>query len=213
MLPPDADFDFTHLSKDPADWRVPFKVLPLSIDWVAHHVDPATAKAIWDDPQFWPPSRAGNLARLIEPHPFTMPPTGTWRRDQFGQYEVLVEMPIAACEPSEGDWDIAIQYWETQKYIEWIKAGLLPPPLMVCRSYRTGQLFCGNRRRWLAARAAGVETIMVWFSETAPPHVAHSYWWLPETGEYYHDTLNYIRQKSIDVLSSFDEYMRQRMGL
>ena len=61
---------------------------------------------------------------------------------------------------------LALTLATTRQYIEWFKQGHKPPPISVVRHVRGGHLVSCNRRRWLAAREAGVETLKCWYSPT-----------------------------------------------
>jgi hypothetical protein len=51
---------------------------------------------------------------------------------------------------------------DTQRYIEWYRAGHLPMPVTVVFQQVTKRFSSTNRRRVLAARAAGVKAIPAW---------------------------------------------------
>lgn len=136
------------------------------MDWIAANVDLEAARSAYE-PQPRPNSQ--------ERHHFTMPPLGTWRIDPYGEMQVLVEVAVQDCPPSEGEWGLALRYPETQKYIEWQREGHEPPPPVVIKT-AGGNLRCQNRRRWLAAREAGVETLKCWYSPTHAEHHSSPKW-------------------------------------
>lgn len=86
--------------------------------------------------------------------------------DTLGDVEVLTEVAVSDVEPGEKDWDRALMYETTRQYIEWFQEGHEPPPITVVR-HVDGSLISANRRRWLAARAAGVKTLKCWYSPTS----------------------------------------------
>jgi len=55
--------------------------------------------------------------------------------------------------------DHVVGMTSTQKYIEWMKAGIEPPPIDVVIRADTGKLMASNRRRIVAAQEAGVARI------------------------------------------------------
>lgn len=138
----------------------------ITMDWIAKNIDIEAARLAYM-PQ--PPS-----SQRIR-HRFAMPTPGTWMVDPYGGIEVLVEIPICQFQPSEGDWDFALRYPETQDYIQWQKEGHEPPPLSVIRT-ASGNLRSCNRRRWLAAREAGIKMLKCWYSPTHPEHCASPKW-------------------------------------
>lgn len=83
----------------------------------------------------------------------------------LGDVWVLVVVSVDEVQPSDGDWERALQYETTQQYIEWFKEGKQPPPIKVVR-HVDGRLISCNRRRWLAAREAGVERLLAWYIHT-----------------------------------------------
>lgn len=127
--------------------------------WPAQNVDRAAAERVAAQHQ-------QPLNNRLERHEFEMPPLGTWRLDwigKYGEFSVLVEIPVDTMQPSEGDWEHALRLRSTQQYIEWQRQGYAPPPPEVITK-RGGELRIMNRRRWLAAREAGVETLVCWYS-------------------------------------------------
>ena len=130
--------------------------------WVARNVDFTVAERNYSR------QPSSNSQR---PHEFTMLPLGTWQKDPYGEMSVLVEIKVEDMKPSEGDWDVALTWPSTKLYIEWQKQGMEPPPLDVVDNNK-GRLVSNNRRRWLAAREAGVETLKCWYSPTHPEHCA-----------------------------------------
>jgi len=93
----------------------------------------------------------------------TYPATGTFGIDRGGTIWVFVWLLLYECVPGEGDWDIIINHESTRRYIQWYKEGSMCPPLFVvqCKNGKTSSL---NRRRWLAAREAGIVLLPCWYS-------------------------------------------------
>ena len=88
-----------------------------------------------------------------------------FRRDpEFGEYEVLVDIPVDDCPPSEGDWHNALKWESTRNYVTWLLRGSEPPPIAVVE-HIDGDLVSINRRRWLAAREVGHRLIKAWSTE------------------------------------------------
>jgi hypothetical protein len=143
----------------------------IEMAWIRSSVDIEQAKAA-----YMPQPRPNKRSR----HQFEMPPLGTWVVNPWGGIEVLVEIPVDQFQPSEGEWDFALRYPETQDYIQWQRDGHEPPPLSVIRTARIngrgGNLRSCNRRRWLAAREAGVKSLKCWYSPTHPDHCASPKW-------------------------------------
>jgi len=143
----------------------------VEMSWIRENIDLGQAKQM-----YLPQPRTSRKNR----HSFKMPPLGTWRVSPFGDISVLIEIPVNEMEASEQEWDIALRYPETQLYIQWQKEGYEPPPLDVIRTAivngRGGNLRSCNRRRWLAAREAGVKSLKCWYSPTHPDHCASGKW-------------------------------------
>lgn len=148
----------------------------IDIDWILDNVDLAEARKAY---QPIPKSSS------VVPHEFTMPALGTFQIDQFGEIEVLVEIPVSQFKPSEQDWKYALQRPEMAEYIRWQKDGFEPPPLSVVKTDK-GNLITQNRRRWLAAREAGVESLKCWYSPTHPQHCARPKWRITKEGRDYY---------------------------
>jgi len=115
-----------------------------------------------------------------------MPALGTWQLDPWGELNVLVEIPISEFAPFEGEWERVLKTPQMAEYIRWQKDGFEPPPLSVV-STDMGNLSTQNRRRWLAAREAGVKSLKCWYSPTHPQHCASPKWKVTENGEDYYD--------------------------
>ena len=81
----------------------------------------------------------------------------------LGTVSVLITLPITRFKPGELEWDWALKHWTTRLYIQWYRQGYLPPPLFVVQ-HKDGSLVSCNRRRWLAAREAGIAELPVWYS-------------------------------------------------
>lgn len=142
------------------------KANQVSMAWIAENVDLDEARK-----NYQPQPRNNAQTR----HQFTMPPLGTWRVDPWDEMSVLVEIPINQFQPSEGDWDMALRYPETQLYIQWQREGHEPPPLSLIMT-NNGNLRTLNRRRWLAARESGVKVLKCWYSPSHPIHFASPKW-------------------------------------
>ena len=132
----------------------------LTQDWIEAHVDLQRARENYDRYPFQVESQ-----KLNRP---TYTPTYEWAMDPDGEIYALVEVGVDQVKPGEGEWEIALQYETTQQYIRWFREGHLPPPIFVVRNAHDGHLCSINRRRWLAARAAGVKTLMAFYSPTLP---------------------------------------------
>ncbi len=129
-------------------------------DWVEANADLDRARECWRN---YPRRREYQKTTLLD-----YSPEYEWIADPtMGDTSVLVEIRVDEVEPGEGDWEAALQYETTQQYIEWFKQGHEPPPIKVVR-HVDGHLVSLNRRRWLAARAAGIETIKAFYSPTLP---------------------------------------------
>jgi hypothetical protein len=133
-------------------------------------IDVDRARQVYRDWQF--PAQANSLA----PWEGQLPPLGTWKVDPlFGEFEVLTEIPLDEVTPGEPE-DM-IKLWEGYPlYVQWAREGRPPPPVTVVR-HVDGHLVSCNRRRVLAARDAGVRTIVAWFSETGA--AGRTAWRLP----------------------------------
>ncbi len=141
----------------------------VTLIWLLDNVDFDQAKARWECPF---PSNVVQFRCEFE-----MPTLGTWRLDPTtDEFSVLVDIPVVEFEPSENEWDKALKFASTRQYIIWQKQGYAPPPLEVVKT-ATGKLISLNRRRWLAARAAGVKSLYCWYSGTCHPSwVSCSLW-------------------------------------
>ena len=105
-----------------------------------------------------------------------IPPVGTWRCDpEWGQFDILIEIPVEELHQSEPD---AAHWYGFTQYVEWARAGIIPPPPRVVRHIK-GHLITLDNRRVLAAKEVGTETLLCWLSETAPD--GHPLWELPRT--------------------------------
>jgi hypothetical protein len=178
----------------------------LAIEWVEANVDHAAARANGEIP--CPPSSTET------PHSGEIPPLGSWRSDIFGEYDVLIDIPVVAFQPSEQDWEWAIRHWSTQNYIRWFSQGLRPPPLDVV-PLTNGCLRTSNRRRWLAAREAGVRSLWCWYSPTHREFFGRSRWWLPERGRYYEEKFAFalyeLETNGIPLNSWLSHYELERL--
>lgn len=94
-----------------------------------------------------------------------------WEPDGLGTIWRLVKVPRRDCPPGEPDWERALRLETTQQYIQWFREGLRPPPIYVVQT-QTGKLSSLNRRRWLAAREAGIEEMLAWYSPTVKGELA-----------------------------------------
>lgn len=123
--------------------------------WVDSHVDFERAALSYSA---YPRKRWSELVDYI--------PDYEWAWDAvMGDIWALVELDVADFKPGENDWNAALQYESTRQYIEWFKQGHNPPPLFVVR-HVDGDLVSLNRRRWLAAREAGVKSLLCYYSAT-----------------------------------------------
>jgi hypothetical protein len=122
-------------------------------------IDIDRARQVYRDWQH--PARVNSLT----PWEGEIPPLSTWKVDAFmGQFEVLAEIPLNEVEPGEPEG--MIKTWRGYPlYVQWAKEGRQAPPITVVR-HVNGHLVSCNRRRVLAAKDAGCETIVAWFSET-----------------------------------------------
>lgn len=101
-------------------------------------------------------------------------PIGTWRCDpSTGEFEVLYPIPV--CDMVNGEHENGCKSRDDYKqYLAWAQEGYRPPPITVVRHVR-GHLVSCNRRRYLAAKEAGVTHILSWFSETDVNYSSKSY--------------------------------------
>ena len=126
-------------------------------EWIESHVDLDKARASF---AAYPFQRESDKLNRPEYKP------GLWAMDESGEIFVLVEVNLDDIKPGEGDWEAALRYKTTQQYIEWFQAGYRPPPVFVVRNCHDGHLVCLNRRRWLAAREAGIKKMRAFYSPT-----------------------------------------------
>lgn len=130
----------------------------LTQEWIEVNVDLDRARAVYKNY----PRRQENqkLTRL------DYVPEYEWMIDPvLGGVSVLVEVGVDGVEPGEGGWEYALRLPTTRQYVEWFKQGHEPPPIIVVQ-HRDGDLVSCNRRRWLAAREAGVKTLKAFYSPT-----------------------------------------------
>lgn len=91
-----------------------------------------------------------------------VPPVGTWRMDPvLGYLEQLQLVPVDELSFSESTTDPIIRR-SVDKYVGYYQAGLQPPPAEVVWNEPTQRLMTLNRRRVLAAKEAGVPSILAW---------------------------------------------------
>jgi len=91
-----------------------------------------------------------------------VPPVGTWRMDPvLGFLEQLQRVPVDELTFSESTTDPIIRH-SVDKYVGYYQAGLQPPPAEVVWNEPTQRLVTVNRRRVLAAKEAGVPSILAW---------------------------------------------------
>ena len=91
-------------------------------------------------------------------------PPYDWACDKvLGSVFALVNIYIHDCKPAEKDWARALNLKSTQQYIKWFREGHYPPPIFVVQ-HQDGNFISCNRRRWLAAREAGLNYIPAWLS-------------------------------------------------
>ena len=91
-----------------------------------------------------------------------VPPVGTWRMDPvLGYLEQLQLVPVDELSFSESTTDPVIRH-SVDKYVGYYQAGLQPPPADVVWNEPTQRLMTLNRRRVLAAKEAGVPSILAW---------------------------------------------------
>ena len=91
-----------------------------------------------------------------------VPPVGTWRMDPvLGYLEQLQLVPVDELSFSESTTDPVIRR-SVDKYVGYYQAGLQPPPAEVVWNEPTQRLLTLNRRRVLAAKEAGVPSILAW---------------------------------------------------
>ncbi len=126
-------------------------------DWILANVDLARAAQTWED--F--PIRGERTKRTVRLN-YVAPYEWAWDK-YLGDMMRLVTVRVGQVMPSEGDWDNALNMASTRQYIEWYRQGYSPPPIVVIENQH-GELISLNRRRWLAAREAGIETLSAWFS-------------------------------------------------
>lgn len=148
----------------------------IDIAWILRNVNLDKARKVYQ-----PIPKSSSMI----PHEFTMPALGSFQIDPYGEIEILVEIPVSELKPSEQDWEHALGRPEMANYIRWQKDGFEPPPLSVVKTDK-GNLITQNRRRWLAAREAGVKSLKCWYSPTHPQHCASPKWKVTENGEDYY---------------------------
>ncbi len=91
----------------------------ITIDQILKTVDLAQAREA-----YMPIPRSSSAI----PHEFTMPLLGSFQIDQYGEIEILIEIPVSEFKPSEQDWEHALRCPEMENYIRWQKDGVEPPP-------------------------------------------------------------------------------------
>ena len=91
-----------------------------------------------------------------------IPPVGTWRMDPvLGYLEQLQRVPVDELTFTESTEDRGIRR-SVEKYVGYYEAGLQPPPAEVVWNVPMQKLVTLNRRRVLAAKEAGVQSILAW---------------------------------------------------
>ncbi len=128
----------------------------LTQEWVDAHVDFERAALSYSA---YPRRRWNELVDYT--------PEYEWAWDKvMGDIWALVELDVTDFKPGENDWNAALQYESTLQYIKWFRQGHTPPPLFVVR-HVDGDLVSLNHRRWLAAREAGIKSLLCYYSPTA----------------------------------------------
>lgn len=187
-------------TNDIRDWYSPGMVVDVDADWCRANVDLEEAQLTYISRHCLTGKVGADGQKIV-----SLPPYGTWSLNEFGEMAVLVDMPIKVFIPSEGEWGNALNYASTIQYIEWFRAGHMPPPLAAVRNVN-GSIFSLNRRRWLAAREAGWASLPVWFSETHPVHRSRSLWYLPEMSEVKRAQLRLALENGKDLSQVFSQY-------
>lgn len=177
----------------------------VTVDWVAANVDPAAALETYQ--------KFNHMNNLMQEPAAWNAELGTWKRDERGEYMVLIQVPVLVAEPSEGDWEYALRRQDTQQYIAWMRQGYMPPPVELIRHSSDGHLLYLNRRRWLAARQVGIKNWSVWYGGySCPEHAASGIWWLPEASDYYRNELKRFREICHPPERSFSPYVMRRLA-
>ncbi len=95
-----------------------------------------------------------------------IPPVGTWRMDRAtGALEQLRLVNVNEITPMEPEGEV-MDREDYKQYVEWAKQGIQPPPITVVKGIESGNWLSVNRRRLMAAKEAGQETILAWASDT-----------------------------------------------
>jgi len=127
-------------------------------DWIDNNVDFERAAASYSA---YPRNRWQELVDYT--------PEYEWIWDKtLGDIFAYTFIPVADFTPAEPDWEYILRHPSTQLYIQWYKEGHLPPPLYVVQYIDDGHLVSCNRRRWLAAREAGIKELPCYYSPTTP---------------------------------------------
>jgi len=114
-------------------------------------------------------AEAADAAPRDRPWDGANPDPGTWRLEPvMGEFAVLVLVSPFEVEPSEPEDDIRLRCPHYPRYVEWYRAGFVPPAIRTVRHALRGRVVSLDRRRVLAARAAGVASIPAWHSEARP---------------------------------------------
>ena len=149
----------------------PFDMRHVTIEHILATVDLQAARQVHEQ------TSCQSQPNSLSPWTGDVPPVGTWRLDDMmGEFEMLVELPLDQVEPGEPE--DGIKGWEGYAlYVQWAREGRQPPPITVVR-HVDGRLVSIHRRRVLAAKDAGLRTILAWFSETDAR--GRNLWRLPE---------------------------------
>lgn len=177
----------------------------LTREWVEQNVDLRAARLTGEDPRFNPPS-----SQKTAPAQWSAV-EGMWRMNRWGECAVLLRVPVLCAEPAEGDWYYALRYPETQVYIQWMREGHMPPPVSLSR-HDKGHLFYANRRRWLAAREAGISTWLAWY--WGPCHETErscGRWWFPEFSDHYPADYRYRLSVGMNPAKDMNKYVYSRL--
>ena len=176
----------------------------ISMEWIEQNVDLRAALTVEEDPQYHPPSTYSRSPAQWAGE------AGMWRMDWQGQCAVLLRVPVLCAEPGEKGWDHVINTTETQQYIAWMRQGIMPPPVGLMRN-DASRLTYLNRRRWLAARAAGVESWLAWYWGACRKDRFIGVWWFPERSPHYPADYRHRLSLGWDPSKSMDRYVYGRL--
>ena len=117
--------------------------------------------------EYVPPNNTSTPTIDHEKHPLHAVKMASWSEPMNAPLSWRVDMDPHELEPTEPD-DGITKTKTFEDYVRWFREGIVPPPVEVGHTDDRSKVLSSNRRRVLAARAAGVTSIPTWFDTVNP---------------------------------------------